>query len=107
MRIVEQDQGRVLFPSGRWVKIASLQTHWRCNVCGGGVVQRAVRNGKSTRLVIQCSQCGGDDFISGDRYSKQETDAWEIFHKLPSRLRQLYNPEPARSAEQAIKELFD
>jgi len=70
-----------------------LAGSWRCNECGGKLVERWDERFPEGWGVM-CAKCGGTDFISDYEIERQEWEAEEVLEGLPAELAQLAGYTP-------------
>jgi len=63
----------------RRIAYAELTREWRCNECGGRLVEKWHEGGWR----VQCGRCGAIDFIHEAQYKRQQYEAREVLDGLP------------------------
>jgi uncharacterized Zn finger protein (UPF0148 family) len=71
------------------VSYATLTREWRCNECGGALVEKWSEGGWR----VECGRCGGSDFVHSYELRRQKHEAEQILESLPPELTELYREE--------------
>lgn len=64
---------------------AKLMREYRCQSCGGRLVERAPI-ATNPQWHITCGRCGGSDFIHEREWQRQRSEALEVLDGLPPEL---------------------
>jgi DNA-directed RNA polymerase subunit RPC12/RpoP len=77
------------------VSYARLQREYRCNDCGGRLVQRWTERCESypAGWHVECGACGSHDFIHEREIRRQRAEADEVLDGLPADLRGMIEPK--------------
>jgi|OM-RGC.v1.032393088 Mu-like prophage protein Com. len=64
----------------RHVAYAALTRAWRCNECGGRLVEKWT---EELDWHVRCGRCGATDFIHEAQYARERREAEEVLEGLP------------------------